>query len=518
MAFFILHSAFCVLHSAFASELSVDPRAFPLTDLTTVTLTVDGPFASVDSVNVPLRNLAFVGEPWVSSEFAWMNGSASRRKTFRYRVRGVAAGAAMVGPVVLSSPDGQRETLPAVAVNVLADRISGSNDAETVLRELLASNRDPLFVVAEVDKHGAVAGEPVLVTWMLYNATTVQEWHIVGLPKLADFWVEELPLKEDALERVYVGGVLMQRLPIRRAALFPLHDGTLKIEGLTLEAAVMRRVRGGPFSMFEGELVDTSYTSAPVTLDVQPLPPGPPVDAVGDLALNCDIPQQRNGGPIVAGVTLSGFANVRAAPAPRLAGTVDGTVEVDGGETSIAHDDGPLTMTRRWRYLIFPAHPGVFEIPPIAMNVFVPATHERKELRCKASVLVAQGSRAVPDRPNRGGDNSLPAPRRGRWPIVAGIVLAVVLAFEAIPRARRALAVRRRVREIVEGRSAAEIRQRVDAELGVAPAVLLEERSDRGDAYRALRSLLEAAERERDIAVDAEEEIARRVREVLTIA
>jgi hypothetical protein len=42
------------------------------------------------------------------------------------------------------------------------------------------------------------------------------------------------------------------------------------------------------------------------------------------------------------------------------------------------------------------------------------------------------------------------------------------------------------------------------------------EQSDRGDAYRALRSLLDAAERDRDIAVDAEDEIARRVREVLT--
>jgi hypothetical protein len=516
VVFFILNSSFAILHSAFASELSVDPRSFPITDLATVTLSVDGPFASADSVNVPLQNLMFVGEPWVSSEFAWVNGSVTRRKTFRYRVRALNTGAARVGPVVLASGDGQRETLPAVALTVLADRVSGSNDAETVLRELLASNRDPLFVIAEVDKRSAVAGEPVLVTWMLYNATTVQQWQIVSLPKLADFWVEELPLKEDALERVYVGGVLMQRLPIRRAALFPLHDGALKIEGLTLEAAVMRRVRGGPFAMFEGELVETSYTSAPVQLDVQPLPAGPAVDAVGDLSLACDVPQQRNGGPVVIGVTLSGFANVRGVPPPRVAGAVDGTMEIEGGETSIARDEEPLTMTRRWRYLLFPSHPGVLQIPPIVTNVYVPATHQRKELRCNASVLVAQAVPAVPDKPSHGGAASA-QPARVRWPLVAGVLLVLVALIETLPRARRAIALRRQVRDIVEGRGAAEIRQRVDEHLGVAPAVLLNEPSDRGDAYRALRSLLEAAERDRDIAVDAEDEIARRVREVLTI-
>jgi hypothetical protein len=83
---------------------------------------------------------------------------------------------------------------------------------------------------------------------------------------------------------------------------------------------------------------------------------------------------------------------------------------------------------------------------------------------------------------------------------------------------RRDLALRRIVREIVGGRSPGQIRAAVNARLGVDPQLLFSERSDRGDAYRALRSLLEAAEKDRDIGVDAEEEVARRVTEVLTIA
>jgi hypothetical protein len=80
-----------------------------------------------------------------------------------------------------------------------------------------------------------------------------------------------------------------------------------------------------------------------------------------------------------------------------------------------------------------------------------------------------------------------------------------------LPRLRRELAVRRGAKEIVRDATPAEIRTRIEQRVHVD----LREASDRGDAYRALRSLLDAAERERDIAVGAEEEIERRVREVL---
>jgi len=83
----------------------------------------------------------------------------------------------------------------------------------------------------------------------------------------------------------------------------------------------------------------------------------------------------------------------------------------------------------------------------------------------------------------------------------------------AVPRVKKQANLRRDVREIVSG-TPSQIRERIDARLD-DPAALLAERSERGDAYRALRSLLAAAEGERDIAVDADEEIERRARELL---
>lgn len=505
-----------VAASSRANDLMVDSRSIEMNDLLTITVSLEGTFATVDSVSVPLANLAFVGEPWVSSEFAWINGDVVRRKIFRFRARPLAPGPARVGPLVLTSEDGQQETLNALGVQVTAGRVSGSNDAETVLRELIATGRDPLFVVAEVDKSSVYVGEPVVITWMLYNAATVQQWQIANVPKLADFWTEELSLKNDLPERVYVGDVMMQRIPIRRAALVPLRSGTLRVEGMTLEASVMRRTRSGPFSMFEGELTETSFTSAGVDVTAKPLPPGPPVDVVGDLALDCQPPLQRNGGPVVLNVILSGRGHVRAATPPHFSTSVDGEVQMEGGEVTVAREEGVLSLTRRWRYLIFPRSAGMLDIPPLVMTSFAPALGQRKELRCEGSTLTARTSGAVAAQHRV--EDAPPEPGlRTRWvPWLAGAMLLALFLALAVPPLRRTLALRREVESMVRERSASEIRASVEAR--VDGAALLREPSERGDAYRAVRSLLEAAERDRDIAVDAEEEIERRLRELLILS
>src|ERR1051326_2363541 len=251
-----LPSALCALSSK-ANDLLVEPKTLQMNDLTTITVSLEGNFASADSVNIPLDNLALVGDPWVSSEFAWINGEVVRRKVFRYRARPLLPGAARVGPIALTSSDGKRDTLPLVNLQVEPDRIAASNDPEAVLRELMATGRPPLFMVAETNKRDAWQGEQVIVTWYLYNAATVENWQIVSVPKLAEFWSEELEARSSDAERVYVGNQLMQRVRMRRVALYPLRAGALEIGSMSVEASVMERLRG-PYSIFEGNLVETT--------------------------------------------------------------------------------------------------------------------------------------------------------------------------------------------------------------------------------------------------------------------
>jgi hypothetical protein len=506
----LLPSALCALPSK-ANDLAVDPKTLQMNDLTTITVSLEGDYANAETVNVPLDNLAFVGEPWVSSEFAWINGDVVRRKVFRFRARPLLPGTARVGPIVLSSSDGQRDTLKQVVLQIEADRIAATNDPEAVLRELIATGRPPLFMIAETDKREVWQGEQILVTWWLYNAAQVDNWQIVTVPKLTDFWSEELEARASEAERVYVGNQLMQRVRMRRVALYPLRSGTLQIGGMSVEAGVMERLRG-PFSIFEGNLVETTFSSAPIAINVRALPPGPAIDAVGTLTLACAPAKQKNGGPVVVEATLSGEGNLRGASAPRFAGRIAGNVQVEGGAATVTREEGSVAMSRKWRFLIFPEKTGALEIPPLALTVFSPASASRKTLQCDQQTLwnaaVPAAGREASRLPG-GGETAPDQPARTPAFLAA---LALLVGLFTLPKIKRELTLRREVREIV---GSGDVRARVDARLGVEPAVLLAERSDRGDAYRSLRSLLDAIERDRDIGVDAKKEIARRVREVI---
>ena len=259
--------------------------------------------------------------------------------------------------------------------------------------------------------------------------------------------------------------------------------------------------------MFEADLTETTFTSAPLDLAVRAIPPGPPVDATGDLTLRCEPPLQKNGGPVVMRVTLSGLGNLRAAKPPHFERAVEGRMQIEGGEVKVARDEGSFAMSRQWRFLLFPERSGMFEVPPLSMQTFDPAAGARRDLRCATSFVNAVAA-TVAEAPLPAVQ---PSARPLPWPWIAGVIAFLLAALFTLPRLRRELLLRSEVRKIVRDASPAEIRARIEARVPIG----LREASERGDAMRALRSLLDAAERDRDIAVDSEKEIARRVREVL---
>ncbi|HEX8153753.1 MAG TPA: BatD family protein [Thermoanaerobaculia bacterium] len=501
--------------------MSVDRRSISVLESVTITVSLEGDFAAVDSVDIPLQNLILSDGPSTSSEYSWINGTVIRCKVFRYRARALGPGPALVGPLVLRTDEGKRDTLAPVALQVLPDRASGSNDPEVVLRELLATDRDPLFVVASADKTDVYVGERVLVTWYLYNAANVQQWQIASVPKLPDFWTDELEGRDRDPEQVILGGMLVQRLPVRRVALYPLRSGSHQVGGMTIEAAIMRRSRrSGPFDRFEGAMAEVEFTSAPLTIHAKPIPAGAPVDAVGELALTCGEASQQAGGPVVMDVSLLGRGNVRAAAKPHFAGTVDGTVQVEEGRVNVTSDErDAVTTTRRWRYIIFPRSRGMLELPALVSRIFDPVTGERRELRCAARSLFVNESTLPAPTPAA----SAPEGRRTlrTWlPVLLGVVAAIALLTIAARVWRRQRALRDTARSLVDDESPVATRERVDAWLAlqsIDPGELLREQTERGDAYRSLRSLLQALERER-FAV-GEREVERRVRDlVATIA
>jgi len=498
-----------------ASDLTVDKRTLSTDDTLTITLTLTDAFASAENLQLPLQNLVIEGSPSVSSEFSWINGQSSRRKVLRYIAHPVHAGAALVGPLTLHGANGQLETLAPLSIQVLPDLAAGSNDPIRILHELVATGRDPIFVVADADKSSVFTGEQVIVTWTIYNATNVQQHGIAQMPKLADFWVEELDIRGQTAQQVFLGGVAMQKLVIRRVALFPLHSGTVTVDPLGIEAQIMKPLSfGNPFRLFEGSVVDVNRRSSPLAIEARPIPAGPPVAAVGDITLQCQTPVQKNGGPVAVDVIMTGAANLRAAPPPSFAQPLEGSIQIAEGTVSVQRRDEAV-MTRRWRYLIFPATSGMFVIPPLTAQTLTPAG-VRRELRCGQRALLVQAADAAAMQPHAPPSGSAPIEAaRQSLPFIGVAAAILILLAIAWPRIARARAIRSATRALV-CETPSETRAAVDEWLsarGIDPIAILRETSDRGDAYRALRSLLDAAERDRLIAEP--QDIRGRVRDLI---
>lgn len=500
---------------AFANDLSVDKRSVAMEDSLTITITLTDDFAGVDSVNVPLRNLELDGAPAVSSQFQWINGQSSRSKVLRYSAHALAPGVAQVGPLKLIGGGGRVEILPAVSLTVLADATAGSNDPARILHELLATGRDPIFLIARADQSEALAGDEVVVTWTLYNAASVEQYGIGTIPRLADFWSEELDIHAEQPENITLDGVAVERLVVRRAALFPLRSGSLTVEPMTVNATVMKRVSGGdPFGMFEGMQVDVHRRSTPLTILVHPPPAGPAADVVGSVALRCSEPLQRNGGPVSIDVTASGRANLRSTPAPHWESPVAGSVQIV--ERGVVVDRAPqdLRMTRQWRYLLFPEREGRFQVPPLVLRT-LSSNGERGEARCEARTLTVQPAPAASEPAASSPSTAGNASRDWPWSVIAAVAAAVIAALLAVRtwagrREERALLRRLQRDDPAEGRAAVDhwLQSR-----GLDPAGLLREGSDRGDAFRAVRSLLDAQEHGR--IEGSQRELADRLRELV---
>src|SRR6185436_13834394 len=172
-------------------------------------------------------------------------------------------------------------------------------------------------------------------SWTLYNGTNVEQYSLAELPKLTDFWAEELDVRNEQPQQVSLGGTVVQRVP-----------------------------GADPFGMFEGTVVEIHRRAPALMIVARPVPPGPPVAAVGEIAMSCSTPLQQNGGPVVVDVTMSGRANLRAAPPPRFAKAIEGSVQIVEGKLSVDRTREDATMMRHWRYLLFPAARGMFTVPP----------------------------------------------------------------------------------------------------------------------------------------------------------
>lgn len=501
------------------NELTVEPRSVPADESVRITLVLRDSFASIDSVELPLENLEVKGPPSTSVEVAFVNGVTSRKKTLTWWAAPKAEGAARVGPLVLVASGNARDELPAVEIAVVPQPVIDPANPALAFDQLDVSGRDQVLLTVDIPKTEVWQGEGIDVTWYLYTAVSIRRYAISVNPKLDGFWVEEEPLENAVPEEVIVGGIAIQRVAIRRATLFPLRAGALEIPPMEAGIEVIRRMSDsfGSFGMLEGQVVDVKRKAAATRIMVRPLPGV--VDAVGAFTMGATAPELSPSGTVAFDVTVRGVGSLRSTKSPRWIAPVDADVEIEELDSEIA-SRGPLTMTRRWRYVLFPRVAGRLAVPGLTLRAFDPSRGEEYSISATGAEVVVKRAAAKPggretESPSRNNEAS------GRLAVAAAGAALVCCTLLAAWLLRGKGHDKRELARLMSCAEMPHELRRALAHLATSHGrdshVLFAEVGELGDAWRSVHSFADLVEKEPGSVGDTRRELRKRAVRLLRL-
>ncbi len=189
--------------------------------------------------------------------------------------------------------------------------------------------KDDILLRAVVSRTSVYKGEPLRVTFKLYERVPVVGYNDVKFPSFNGFWAQELNTDNARRQRETFNGKVYETLVAKEYLLYPQQAGTLVIEPAELTAVAQVVVPGrrnvDPFFGGGPDFVNVprKVQSPRINIAVKPLPAGAPASfsgAVGSFTMDAVLPQERLAANSAATYTvkISGTGNLTFVQAPKL--------------------------------------------------------------------------------------------------------------------------------------------------------------------------------------------------------
>jgi len=318
------------------------------------------------------------------SSMQMVNGRTSVSLTLQYRFQALREGTFEI-PAFDVSVAGQTRTTEPLQVTVSASAApQGGASRQGGGGEVVAPS--DLFITAEATKSRVLDGEPLVVEYRLWTRVDVTSFNFTRVPEPQGFWVEDVtPSGQPQVEQLTRDGQAYTTAVIRRVALVPTGAGERTLEPIGLEAQVrVRRMDAlrDPFADFFGgnplfgsTVVPTAVLSNPVTIAVEPLPPGRPQPfsgVVGTLSVTASLDRDSvaTNEAVTLRVTARGEGNIPAVPAPSLGLPTDFEVFPPEVSESVRPFGPGLSGEKTFEYVLIPRAPGGREIPALDFGYF----------------------------------------------------------------------------------------------------------------------------------------------------
>jgi hypothetical protein len=252
-----------------------------------------------------------------------------------------------------------------------------------------------LLLRATVDNDHPFVGQQVTYSLYLLARINVSGIDKLQLPRLDGFWTEEIESPQQLVpEARILDGVPYRFYLLRKRALFALRPGKAQIEPAEVDV-----LTGFGMLFSRGS---SHRQSQPVSLEVQPLPPGKPSGFdpgnVGQWTLSATVDPVNVsvGQPVTFRLVAAGRGNVRDLRLPRL-GAIQGLRAYDATTTDKETiEKGAVMGTRTVEQLLVPERTGAVDIPALSMDVFDPVQKQYRTLHTEAMSLNVSAAQAGP--------------------------------------------------------------------------------------------------------------------------
>ena len=233
-----------------------------------------------DNFNPPdFKGFTVIGGPNQSISQSFTNGKMSFQKKYSYFLQPNGRGNFKIGQAEVEI-EGQTYKTPFIDIEVTA-----AVDTPTEGRnpEIIAA--DNIHLVAEISNRNPYLNEGISVRYKLYFSPeiTVRQWYPKDNPTYADFWSQDIDIKQLSVKEDLYRGDPYQYVVIRETVLYPQKTGKLKIEPLSLTVPVnVPSDRRDIFGRRLYETIERTVSSNNQTIDVKALPSeGKPANFTG---------------------------------------------------------------------------------------------------------------------------------------------------------------------------------------------------------------------------------------------
>lgn len=274
------------------------------------------------------------------------------------------------------------------------DQSQGSEASNNAQRQIA---KDDILLRTIVSRTSVFKGEPLRVTFKLYERVNVVGYDGVKFPSFNGFWAQELNTGNAPRRRETYNGKVYETLVAREFLLYPQQSGTLTIDPAELTAVAQVVVQSRNIDPFFGgghEVynVPRKVQSQRVTVTVKPLPSGAPESfngAVGRFTLDATLPPDRIAANSASTYTvkIAGSGNLTLVQAPKL--TLPTSFEQYNVKTteSINTSAAGISGYRQFEYPFIARAEGTYEIEPVEFTYFDPERMRYITLQAKPLTL-----------------------------------------------------------------------------------------------------------------------------------